>query len=258
MLVVCGSARNDGSCPGEMSKTFRLARIAQEAVAHDGTETDLLDLSELTSAYGRHIHPCKGCLSTAMPLCHWPCSCYPNHAMRQTGDWMAEIYERWVAAHAVVVVTPVYWYQSPSPLKLMIDRLVCADGGNADPTSTQGKDAAKAKAIELAGWDYPQHLAGRAYGVLVHGDVAGIEGARRSLSDWLDWMGLIDAGPQARLDRHIGYYQPYADSHDALDADEAVQQEARNLGLAVAHAVRELRAGRLARVQAELKRPRPK
>ena len=258
VLLVCGAARNDGSCPGEMSKSYRLTKLVEEALASQAIETDLLDLSELTSTYGRRIHPCKGCVSTAMPLCHWPCSCYPNHAMRQTGDWMAEIYERWVAAHAVVVVTPVYWYQSPSPLKLMIDRLVCADGGNADPTSTQGKDAAKAKAIELAGWDYPQHLAGRAYGVLVHGDVAGIEGARRSLSDWLDWMGLIDAGPQARLDRHIGYYQPYADSHDALDADEAVQQEARNLGLAVAHAVRELRAGRLARVQAELKRPRPK
>jgi hypothetical protein len=33
------------------------------------------------------------------------------------------------------------WYQAPSTLKLMIDRLVCADGGNPDPTSTGGKDA---------------------------------------------------------------------------------------------------------------------
>jgi hypothetical protein len=31
----------------------------------------------------------------------WPCNCYPNHAQRQTNDWMAEIYERWTAAHAV-------------------------------------------------------------------------------------------------------------------------------------------------------------
>ena len=57
----------------------------------------------------------------------------------------------------------------------------------------------------MAGWDYPQHLAGRAYGLIVHGDVAGIEGSRRALSDWLDWMGFIDAGAQARLDRYIGY-----------------------------------------------------
>lgn len=258
VLLVCGASRNDGSCPGEMSKSFRLAQRVRGALTSEGLEVDLLDLSELISGYGRHIHPCKGCVSTAMPLCHWPCSCYPNHAMRQTGDWMAEICERWVSAHGVVVVTPVYWYQSPSPLKLMMDRLVCADGGNPDPTRTQGKDAAKAKAIELAGWDYPQHLAGRVYGVMVHGDVAGIEATRRGLSDWLDWMGLIDAGPQARLDRYIGYYQAYADSHDTLDADEAVQQEAHNLGLAVAHAVRELRAGRLQHARAALRRPRPK
>jgi hypothetical protein len=53
----------------------------------------------------------------------------------------------------------------------------------------------------------------------VHGDVAGIEGVRRALSDWLDWMGMIDAGTQSRLDRYIGYYKPYATSHDELDQD---------------------------------------
>ena len=258
VLVVCGSARNDGTCPGEISKSFRMSQWVGEELTGAGMQTDLLDLSLLTSEYGRHIHPCKGCVSTAMPLCHWPCSCYPNHALAQTNDWMAEIYERWVAAHAVVIVTPVYWYQSPSPLKLMIDRLVCADGGNPDPTSTGGKKPAKAKALELAGWDYPQHLAGRVYGLVVHGDVAGIEGARRSLSDWLDWMGLIDAGPPARLDRFIGYFEPYATSHDTLDADQAVQQETRNVGRAVAHAVKALRDGRLQAVQPELRRPRPK
>ena len=94
-----------------------------------------------------------------MPLCHWPCSCYPNHSLGQVNDWMTEIYERWVAAHAVVIVTPTHWYSTSSALKLMIDRLVCADGGNPDPTSTHGKKAAEAKAIELAGWDYPKHLA---------------------------------------------------------------------------------------------------
>lgn len=221
-------------------------------------EVDVLDLSRLTSDYGRHIHPCKGCVGTAMPLCHWPCSCYPNHATRQVGDWMNEIYERWVSAHGVVLMTPVYWYQVASPLKLMMDRLVCADGGNPDPTTTQGKKAALAKDLELEGWDYPKHLAGRAYGVVVHGDVAGIEGVRRSLSDWLDWMGLVDAGNQARLDRFIGYYEPYATSHDTLDADTAVQEEVRNVARAVAHAVGELRAGRLRDGDEGLKSPRPK
>ena len=258
VLLICGSARNDGTCPGEISKSFRLLQIARQALEPAGIMADVLDLSLLTSDYGRNIHPCKGCVSTAMPLCHWPCSCYPNHALNQTNDWMAEIYERWTAAPAVIIATPVYWYQSPSPLKLMIDRLVCADGGNPDPTSTSGKNAARAKALELAGWSYPQHLAGRAYGLIVHGDVAGTEGSRRALSDWLDWMGFIDAGVQARLDRYIGYYQPYASSHQALDQDAPVQEEARNVARAVLKAVAELRAGRLQAVQPVLPRPRPK
>jgi hypothetical protein len=120
VLLICGSARNDGTCPGEISKSFRLLEIARETLALDNIQTDVLDLSRITSEYGLNIHPCKGCVSTAMPLCNWPCSCYPNHGLNQTHDWMAEIYERWTTAHAVLIVTPVYWYQSPSPLKLMI------------------------------------------------------------------------------------------------------------------------------------------
>jgi multimeric flavodoxin WrbA len=258
VLLVCGSSRNDGTCPGEISKTFRLVQLAQEVLQAEGVQVEVLDLSRLTSDYDRHIHPCKGCVATAMPLCHWPCTCYPNHALRQTGDWMAEIYEMWVRAHGVILVTPVYWYGSPSPLKLMIDRLVCADGGNPDPTSTHGKKPDQAKALELAGWDYPKHLAGRTYGVVVHGDVEGVGNVRSSLCDWLDWMGLIDAGTLSKLERYIGYYQPYATSHDALDADIGVQEEVRNVARAVSAAVRELRAGRLAQPDRQLERPRPK
>ncbi|MDB5801074.1 MAG: NADPH-dependent reductase [Rhodocyclales bacterium] len=258
VLLICGAARNDGTCPGEISKTWRMTQMARELLENEGVEVDLLDLSLLTSAYDKHIHPCKGCVSTAMPLCHWPCSCYPNHGERQTNDWMGEIYEKWVAAHGVIIMTPVYWYQTPSVLKLMIDRLVCADGGNPDPTTTHGKKAALAKEIELKGWSYPKHLEGRVYGLVVHGDVAGIEGVRQGLSDWLDWMGLVDAGTQSRLDRYVGYYESYAESHEALDRDEAMQEEVRNVARAVSTAVGQLRQGTLTVPDAKLQRPRPK
>ena len=258
VLLVCASARNDGTCPGEISKSYRLSLLAAETLRSADIEVDLLDLSQLTSEYGRKIHSCKGCVSTAMPLCHWPCSCYPNHSLGQSDDWMAEIYERWNAAHGILIVTPVYWYQAPSPLKLMIDRLVCADGGNPDPTSTSGKDPAKAKELELKSWPYPKHLAGRVYGVVVHGDVAGTENLRRALCDWLDWMGLLDAGPQARLDRMLGYYEPYARSHQILDEDAALQEEVRNVARALSRGIAERRAGRLNSPDAGLKNPRPK
>jgi multimeric flavodoxin WrbA len=257
VLVICGSPRNDGTCPGEISKTFRLVRITRQTLEKEKIDVDVLELSHLDNEYGLRIHPCKGCVSTAQPLCHWPCSCYPNHALGQVNDWMAEIYERWTAAHGILIVTPVHWYQSPSVLKLMIDRLVCADGGNPDPTTTAGKDPEKAKALELKGWDYPKHLAGRAYGLVVHGDVAGIEGTRRALSDWLDWMGLIDATEKGRLDRFVGYYKPYATSHQELDKDRAFQEEVRNVARAVALTVLEIRTGKRSTGFA-LKRPRPK
>ncbi len=259
ILLVNGSSRSEHTCPGEMSKSYRLVEIAQAVFAGEaGFETDILDLSRLASEYGRHIHPCKACFSTAAALCHWPCSCYPNHAMGQVQDWMNDIYPLWVAAHGIMIVTPVNWYQVTSPLKLMMDRLVCADGGNPDPSATHGKDAKRAKEIELAGWDYPRHLAGRLFSVVVHGDTEGVENVRRSLSDWLKSMNLISAGAHAELDRYIGYWKPYATSHDELDGDAAVQDEVRNAAFALREAVLAMRDGKLVEAGGNLHDPRPK
>lgn len=259
ILLVNGSSRSDQSCPGEMSKTFRLVTMAREIIAAEkGFEADLLDLSRLTSEYGRVIYPCKACVSTAMPLCNWPCSCYPNHALGQAGDWMAEIYSRWAAAHGVMIVCPVHWYQAPSSLKLMIDRLVCADGGNPDPTSTGGKNPAKAKALELKGWHYPKHLEGRVFSVVVHGDAAGVEDLRRNLTDWLTDMGLIPAGQAALVGSYIGYYEPYATSHDDLDHETDFQEEVRNAVRCLVQAVKLLRSGELKLPDANLREPRQK
>jgi multimeric flavodoxin WrbA len=257
VLVVSGAARTDQTCPGEMSKTYRLAQLAREEIERAGHACDFLDLSDLTAEYGRQILPCKACVSTAMPLCHWPCSCYPNHAMGQVNDWMHDIYPRWVAAHGILIVTPVYWYQAPSVLKLMIDRLVCADGGNPDPTTTHGKKPEEAKALELQGWHYPRHLANRLFGVVVHGDAAGVETLRRSLTDWLTDMDLIPA-TRATLDRYIGYYEPYATSHDALDADGNLQQEVRNVARSLVDGLALQRAGQFTRTDHATRDPRPK
>ncbi len=218
ILLVNGSSRSDQSCPGEMSKTFRLVKIAQRLIERErGFETELLDLSLLTSQYGRQILPCKACVSTAQPLCHWPCSCYPNHALGQVNDWMNEIYP-----------------------------------------STGGKDPQKAKDLEMKGWDYPRHLAGRAFAVVVHGDAVGAETLRRILVDWFKDMGLVSAGHAAELDRYVGYYEPYATSHEALDHDRAFQEETRNAARALVQAVRLLRRGRLAQPDARLREVRPK
>lgn len=259
ILIVSGATRSEHTCPGEVSKTRRLADHAAKTIeAHTGCEVDLLDLSHLADEPWKVIHPCKACVSTSMALCHWPCSCYPNHAMGQTNDWMAEIYPRWVAAHGVFVLCPVHWYQAPASLKLMIDRLVCADGGNPDPTSTRGKDPAAAKALELAGWPYPRHLAGRAFAVLAHGDSQGHEGVREALAEWLSSIGMLQAGAQATVDTLIGYYEPYATSHEKLDAQPETFVQVENAAKSLVNMVRAIRSGAYRAPDAGLRNPRQK
>jgi multimeric flavodoxin WrbA len=258
LLINC-SSRSEHTCPGEASKSFRMIQIAREVFsASSDVDIEILDLSRLSSEYGRNIHPCKACFSTAPALCHWPCSCYPNHSLGQTQDWMNDIYPMWVAAHGILLVTPVNWYQVSSPLKLMMDRLVCADGGNPDPTRTQGKNAELAKRIELEGWDYPSHLAGRLFAIVVHGDAEGAENVRRSISDWLRFMHLSPAGSSAELDRYIGYWKPYATNHAEFDVDTAFQEEVRNAARSLIEGVRERLSGRLPTIGADLKSPRKK
>jgi hypothetical protein len=80
LLLISGSSRSEHTCPSEMSKSFRLTEIAREAAVATapGVQAKHLELSRLASEYGRHIHPCRACFSTAAALCHWPCSCYPK------------------------------------------------------------------------------------------------------------------------------------------------------------------------------------
>ena len=103
-----------------------------------------------------------------------------------------------------------------------------------------------------------RHLAGRLFSVISHGDVEGAENVRRSLSDWLRYMHLAAAGPLAELDRYIGYWTPYATSHQELDADQAVREEVRNAARTLLEAVIAKRKGRMTAAGEDLKQPRQK
>jgi len=258
ILIINGSSRSEHTCPGEMSKSWRLVKLAEPVFLEMDFAVDILDLSRTTSEFGKQIHPCKSCVSTSMALCHWPCSCYPNYSLGQTDDWMNEIYPLWVGAHAIMIVTPVNWYHAPTALKSMMDRLVCADGGNPDPSSTHGKKAAEAKALELQGWPYPRHLAGRHFGIVVHGDSIGAETLRRSIADWLTDMSLVAVGGRGETDGYIGYMKPYATSHQHLDEDKAFQEEVLNVARALGAAVELARTGNLENPSRGLTEPNPK
>jgi hypothetical protein len=56
-------------------------------------------------------------------------------------------------------------------------------------------------------------------------------------------MHLIQASHAATLDRYVGYYEPYATSHEALDRDEALHQEVGNAAKILVEAVSLARSG---------------
>jgi hypothetical protein len=62
----------------------------------------------------------------------------------------------------------------------------------------------------------------------------------------------------AELDRYIGYWQPYATNHEALDADTALQEEVRNAARTLMEAAHASHAGKLLMAGKDLKPPRQK
>jgi len=71
-------------------------------------------------------------------------------------------------------------------------------------------------------------------------------------------MHLISAGNFAETDGYVGYMEPYATSHEALDDDAAFQEEVRNVARALGNAVRLDLAGKLANPGRGLVDPKPK
>ena len=94
--------------------------------------------------------------------------------------------------------------------------------------------------------------------MIVHGDVQGAESVRHSLSDWLRFMQMESAGHAAELDRYVGYWEPYATSHEALDKDVAVQGEVRQAATTLAEALKAQQEGRWTSAGSWLRPPRQK
>jgi len=151
----------------------------------------------------------------------------------------------------------VYWYQAPGVLKLMMTGCV-RRGGNPDPTSTHGKRAAEAKALELAGGPIPNTLravytdsrcmatspASKAHGAALFG-LAGLD-------------GLIDAGfvRAWTVTSAISNRMPKAIWRST--ADTACRRKTRNVARAVVAAVGAIARGKLTVPDAKLKNPPPK
>lgn len=71
-------------------------------------------------------------------------------------------------------------------------------------------------------------------------------------------MALVSAGGMAETDGYIGYMEPYATSHAALDEDTAFQEEVRNVARTLGRAVVLAREGRFDQPGEGLRDPRSK
>jgi hypothetical protein len=60
------------------------------------------------------------------------------------------------------------------------------------------------------------------------------------------------------VDAYVGYFEPYATSHQALDRDDAFQEEVRQAALVLGEAVQAKRKGKYTEAGARLQEPRPK
>jgi hypothetical protein len=93
---------------------------------------------------------------------------------------------------------------------------------------------------------------------VVHGDAGDVGSVQNALSAWLEWMGFLSSGAQSRIGRYIGYFEPYATSHQSLDQDLCVMEETRNVARCIANAIEALRAGKLLAPDREVGPPRQK
>jgi hypothetical protein len=71
-------------------------------------------------------------------------------------------------------------------------------------------------------------------------------------------MDLVPVTRTAEVDGYIGYMEPYATSHAALDTDEGFQEQTCNAARALGNAVKLSRAGKYQRPDDGLDDPNPK
>ncbi len=220
VLVLAGSDRRQYNCPGVDSKSRTLMLRMADRLPQEWE----IDLEDLGNVYGRaRIQSCNACVSTSMALCVWPCNCYePGNADEPDLMWDLDLYSRLDLADAWAIIGPVNWYAPSSNLKLMFDRLVCANGGNPREELIDHKDPEKARALEHSPeWERlsANHLEGRTAAFFCYGDGGGDE---------------VDSTGRPRLLRHLNYFEPREEPfEDERDAYAPLVWQCRYSGIEV-------------------------
>jgi multimeric flavodoxin WrbA len=194
VLIISGSNRRQYNCPGVDSKSRTLMlRMAQRL-----PQEWEIDYEDLGNVFARaHIASCNACVSTSMALCVFPCNCYEkNSKLEPDLMWDLDMYARLDLADAWAIIAPVNWYAPTSNLKLMFDRLVCANGGNPREDLIEHKNAELAMKLEHSDeWEKlsQNHLEGRTAAFFCYGDGGGDE---------------LDEAGRPKILKHKSYFNP--------------------------------------------------
>lgn len=217
LWIINSSPRSENDCPQEKSKCERIAEYMAKHARKNGVEVYLTNLHSASN-----IGPCKGCVSTVMSLCHYPCDCYPD--IDYPNDPMNELYKIGEKSDAIIFVTPVHWWSYSTDLSSFIGRLNCIDGGRK---GAKGKDRNfEIKLMKSGKFKPVKHWAGKIAGIYTISEST--TGAAEPLAVTLNWMGFW-IPPHCISEQIIGNEVQYHEHHNALDRNTCAWNAAKSL-----------------------------
>ena len=258
ILLINGSPRSEHTCPGEMSKTYRLLESAREVIAAEAWHGMRGARSEPSCLRVRQANPSlqgvlldgAGTLSLALLLL--PQSCH-GAGQRLDERHLSDVGRRaWHHDHLPGALVPG---ARPSE----------ADDGPAglrrrrQSRSQPPRRARMPRAPKSSSWPVGP-IPGTWQVACSRWSCTATRPAPRTCGGCSPTGSptCIWCRPEGgALDRYIGYYEPYATSHDDLDAETALFEEVRNAVRALIEAMARYRAGEHP-AGATLHEPRPK
>ncbi|MEL9929416.1 MAG: flavodoxin family protein [Sulfolobales archaeon] len=154
------------------------------------------------NTYEMRIEPCMGCVSDNVELCRFPCV---------INDDARSIYEYLDKSHGLIIVSPIYWYNIPGPLKNLIDRLTVMENS----IFTEGRS----------------RLEGKVFGAVVIGNDVGSIAVIQNLMAIANSMGMII--PPWALAYYTGEDDPLKDEKFLLDLGNLARSTAMMIRILV-------------------------
>ena len=192
VMLIQGGTRSKETCPGKDTKLqYIIQQLKKEAP--DDVEIDVLDLA--VKGDGVIVQPCKGCIGTAGGYhCQWRtagvegdekvrgCTCYgPGSNSPDLPDLLHQehAYYRMQQADAIMILSPIHWYNLSAPVLTMLSRLVCASGtvpaeiiaaSHPEGSLKDAQHNVKLEESKVFDQHYKNHLEGKIIGIWAQGD----------------------------------------------------------------------------------------